>query len=48
MPGAMGPNILHRNVHTGPRQGKEAASIVSYSAGLVPCICHGSIPVQCE
>ena len=28
-PGAMGPNILYRNIHTGLRQGKEPESIVS-------------------
>ena len=42
----MGPNILYRNVHTGPRQGKEPGSIVSYFAGPVPCACL--VPGQCE
>ena len=35
-PTAKGPNILYRNVHTGPRQGKEPGSIVSYCADPVP------------
>ena len=30
VPGAMDTNMLYRNVHTGPRQGKEPGSIVSY------------------
>ena len=38
-PGAMGPNISCRNVHTGLRQGKEKGSVVSYCAGPVPCTC---------
>ena len=45
---AMGPNILYRNVHTGPRQGKEPESIVSYCAGPVPCTCPCPVPMQCE
>ena len=47
-PGAMVPNILYRNVHTDPRQGKEPGPIVSYCAGPVPCTCPGPVPVQCE
>ena len=39
-PRAMGPNVLYRNVHTGPRQGKESDAIVSY--------CAGPVLVQCE
>ena len=35
-PGTMGTNILHRNVHTGLRQGQEPESIISYCAGPVP------------
>ena len=31
----IGPNILHRNVHTGLRQGKEPRPIVFYCAGPV-------------
>ena len=46
--GAMGPNVLYRNGHTGTRQGKEPGSVVSYSAGPVPCTCPGPVPVQCE
>ena len=30
-------NMLYRNVHTGPRQGKKLGSIVSYCTGPVPC-----------
>ena len=44
----MGSNILYRNVHTGPRQGKEPGPIVSYGADPVPCTCPGPGPVQCE
>ena len=46
--GAMGPTILYRKVHTGPRQGKEPGSIVSCCGGPVPCNCRGPVPVQCE
>ena len=44
----MGPNILHRNVHTGPRRGKEPGPIVFYCAGPVARSCPGPVPVQCE
>ena len=37
-PGKMGINMMYRNVHNGPRQGKEPGSIVSYCAGKVPCV----------
>ena len=46
--GAMGTNMLCRNVHTGLRQGKESGSIVSYCADPVPCTCPGPVPGQCE
>ena len=36
-PGAIGPNILHRNIHTGLTLGKQPGSIVSCCAGPVPC-----------
>ena len=36
----MSLNILCRNLHTGPRQGKELGSIVSY------CVCP--VPLQCK
>ena len=44
----MDSNILYRNLHTGPRQGKEQESIVSHWAGPIPCTRPGPIPVQCE
>ena len=47
-PGAMGSNMLCRNVYTGLRLGKEPRSIVSYCAGPVPCACPGSVLVQYE
>ena len=47
-PGTTGPNILYRNVHTGPRPGKEPRPIASFCAGPVPCICPGPILLQCE
>ena len=47
-PGAMGTNILHKNVHTGPKQGKEPGFIVFFCAGPVSCTCPGPIPVECE
>ena len=47
-PGAMGTNKLYRNIHTGPRQGKEPGSIVFYCAAPVPCTCPGPVPMQCE
>ena len=37
-----GSNILLRNVHTAPRQGKKPGSIVSHCAGPVPV----PVPVQ--
>ena len=40
----MGPNMLHRNPHTGLRQGQEPGPIVSYCAGSVTC----PVPTQCE
>ena len=40
-PRLMGPNKLYRNVHSGPRQGKEPETIVSYYAGPVPYSCPG-------
>ena len=46
--GAMGTDMLYRNVHTGPRQGKEPGSIVSYCTCQIPCTCPGSVPVQCK
>ena len=45
-PGAMGTDVLYRNVHTGPRQGKVPGSTVSQCAGPVPS--SGLVPVQCE
>ena len=47
-PRAMSPNILYRNVHTGPKQGKEPGHIVSYCAGPCPYICLSPVLVQCE
>ena len=47
-PGAMGTNILYRNVHTGLRQGKEPGPIVSYCARWVSRICPGSVFMQRE
>ena len=44
----MGPSMLYRNVHTGPRPGKEPGSIVSYCANPVPCSTPGPVPVRCE
>ena len=38
--------MLYKNLHIGPRQGKEPGSIVSYCAGPVPCTCPGPVPVQ--
>ena len=45
--GPMGPNILHRSVHTSL---KKPGSIVfvSYCAGPVPWTCPGPGPVLCE
>ena len=44
--GAMGSNILYRNVHSGLRREEEPGHIVSYCAGPVPCT--SPVPVQCE
>ena len=44
--GLMGPNILNRNVHTGPGQGQEPDPLSIHCASPVPCTCPG--PVQCE
>ena len=44
--GAMGSNILYKNVHAGLRQGEEPGPIVSYCAGQVACFCP--VPVQLE
>ena len=40
-----GPNILYRNVHPGPRQGKEPGLIVPHWTGLVPCTHPGPVPM---
>ena len=45
-PGAMDPNILYRNVHTGPRQGRNQDPLSPIV--LVRCTCPGPILVQCE
>ena len=48
-PGGMGINILSiQNVHTGLRQGKEPASIVSCRAGPVSITCPSPVPLHCE
>ena len=47
-PGGMGPNILYRNIYTGPTQEKEPVSIVYFCTGPVPCACPSPFPVQCE
>ena len=43
--GLVGPNILLRNVLTGPRQGKEPGPIVSRCACPVLCTCPDPVPV---
>ena len=40
--------LLYRNIHTGPRQGKEPGPIVSYCAGPVACTCPDAVPKQCQ
>ena len=45
-PRAVGTNILYRNVHTGPRQGKEPGSIVSYCVDPLPSTCL--VPFPCS
>ena len=47
-PGPMGPDILYRNVLTGPRQGMKLGPIVSYCAGPIPCTSSDPVPEQCE
>ena len=46
--GSMGSNIRCWNVHTGPRQGQEPWSIVSYCASPIPSTVLCPSPVQCE
>ena len=46
--GLLGSKLFYRNGHTGPRQGKEPGSIVSYCAGPVPCHDPGPVHVQYE
>ena len=45
-PRAMDTNMLYRNVHTGPIQGKEPGSIVFCCASTVPCTCPD--PFSCS
>ena len=47
-PELMGSDLFFRNVHIGPRQGKESGPIVFYRADHVPCTCPSPLPVQCE
>ena len=39
-----GTNMLHGNIHTGPKQEKEPGSIVYCCTGPVPCTCPGPVP----
>ena len=42
-PGAIGPNILHRNVHTCPTHREKPLPIVCYCASPIPSTCPGHV-----
>ena len=47
-PEPIGPDVLFRNLYTGPRQREEPRENCFCCASPAPCTCPGPVLVQCE